>query len=387
MPDPDLDTARKGATTAPPHGPHLPMLRDPTTSPVPTPRRRRGLWLWGGGLLAIALALAGYFQPWANVATPVAVEIAALAPVTRVLAVNGRVAALHAVDVRSTVSGRLEALLVDEGDNVGIGETLARIDAAAQSAVVRQAMAGLDSAIVAQGQAQETYDRTLALGANVPRASLDTAERALQSATQEVSRLSALVDQAQIQLENYTIRAPIAGTVLTMTAQQGQIADPATPLLTLADLGQLVVEADVDESYATQISLGQRAVLQLAGASDTRGGAVVFVSQRVDAGTGGLAFKIGFDDGVTAPVGLTVTANIIIEERPAALTIPRAAMLSGADTSLLILRDGIAQQQAISVIDWPAARLIVTDGLTPGDVIILDPTGISPGQPVTVAQP
>jgi len=180
----------------------------------------------------------------------------------------------------------------------------------------------------------------------------------------------------------------MAGTVLSMTAQQGQIADPATPLMTLADLSELVVESDVDESYATQIGLGQAAVLQLAGASDTLPGKVIFVSQQVDATTGGLAFKIGFDSPVSAPIGLTVTANIIIEQRASELTVPRAAILSGAEgTAVLLVRDGTAQQQAIRVIDWPAARLIVTEGLAPGDIVILDPTDISAGQLVSVAQP
>jgi hypothetical protein len=73
--------------------------------------------------------------------------------------------------------------------------------------------------------------------------------------------------------------------------------------MTVADLGELVVEADVDEAYATQIAEGQPAVLQLAGETGTRDGHVSFVSRRVDVDTGGLAVKIAFDAPVDGPRG------------------------------------------------------------------------------------
>ena len=94
----------------------------------------------------------------------------------------------------------------------------------------------------------------------------------------------------------------MAGTILVLDAEVGQIVDQATPLLTLADLSDLVVEADVDEAYATQIATGQPAVLQLAGETETRDGHVELrLAGRVDVATGGLAVKIGFDDAGYAP--------------------------------------------------------------------------------------
>ncbi len=333
--------------------------------------------------LAAGLGLVLYFQPWLPGPVPVATEIAAFAPVTRVLAVNGRIAALHSVDVRAVVGGPLAAVLVSEGDTVRANAALARVDAASQQAVLRQAVAGMDAALVAQAQAQATYARTEALGANVARSLLESAETAVQSATQEVARMTALVDQAQIQLANFTIRAPMDGTVLALNVDPGQIIDPATVLLTLADLSALSVETDVDEAYATQIRAGLPAVLQLAGDMSAHDGRVSFVSQRVDPATGGLAVKLAFDQAVNAPVGLTVTANIIVDQQDAALTAPRSAIRTGdAGAAVFVVADGIALRRAVSVIDWPAARLIVTGGLVPGDLLIVDATGISDGQAV-----
>ena len=314
----------------------------------------------------------------------VGVEIASFAPVTRVLAVNGRIAAVQSVDIRPVVTGSLAALPVAEGDLVEAGQILAQVEAEAQNTIVRQAMAGLDAAFVAQQQAVEAYDRATALGSNVARTVLEDAGHAVQSAAQEVARLTAALDLARTVLRDHTIRAPIAGSVVVLDAEQGQIVGPSTPLLTLADLGDLVVEADVDEAYATQIAVGQPAVMQLSGEVARRAGYVSFVSSRVNVSTGGLAVKVVFDAPVTAPIGLTVATNIIVDRRAAALTVPRTA-LNGSE--VFVVADGAARSRAVTVVDWPAARLIVTAGITEGDIVITDAAGIKDGQPVAADLP
>ncbi len=326
-----------------------------------------------------------WFQPWVAAVTEVAVEVVTLGPVSRVLAVNGRVAGEVSVEVRPLVSGTLADVRVSEGDVVKSGAVLAMIDSASQAAVVRQAMAGLDAALVAQADAQSTFARTEALGTNAARVVLETAARSVQSSAQEVARMTALLEQAQIQFARFTIRAPVAGSVLALTVEPGQTVEPATVLMTIADLGQLVVETDVDETYATQIRIGQPAALQLAGETAVRPGRVSFVSQRVDVATGGLAIKLVAETPLTAPVGLTVTANITVDDRAAAITLPRESTVRDEGGSgVFVIRDGTAHRQAVIVIEWPAARLIVTEGLAVGDVVISDPTGITDGQAVKV---
>lgn len=336
-------------------------------------------------------ALAGgivYLQPWTPAQIPVAVEQAAVAPVTRLLAVNGRIAALHSVDVRALIGGSLTQVAISEGQQVEAGQVLARIDATAQDAIVRQALAGLDAALVAQEQAESTYARSLALRANISAAALEADRRAAQSAMQEVARMTALLEQAQVQLARHILRAPISGTIVAMDAELGQIADTATVLMTLADLADLIVETDVDEAYANQVAVGQQAVLRFPGETETRTGHVRTVAGRVDAATGGLAVKIGFDAAVSAPIGLTVTANIVVDQREAAMTVPRTALVTeDGGTAVFLARDGVARLQPVSVIDWPAARLVVTEGLSPGDPVIIDAAGLSDGLRVRLDTP
>lgn len=365
--------------------PLVPAIRHPVR--VASPNRK--VWLWiSASVMGLLLAALAYSQLWMAGPPVVFVEIAQAAPVTRLLAVNGRIAAVNSVDIRPVVTGTLIAVAVTEGDVVEADQILAQVDAAAQNAIVRQAMAGLDAALVTQTQATESYARALSLGPNIARSVLEADAHVVQTAAQEVARQTAALDQAQVVLGNHTIRAPRSGTVVALDAELGQLTGPTVPLLTLADLRDLVVEADVDEAYATQIAAGQPAVLQLAGEARNRDGHVSFVSALVDAATGGLAVKIAFEAPVMAPIGLTVATNIIVERRDAALTLPRTALQTRADgTGVFVVRDGIAMFQPLSVVDWPAARLIVTGGLAGGDAMIIDPTNIAVGQAVVAGQP
>ncbi len=128
------------------------------------------------------------------------------------------------------------------------------------------------------------------------------------------------------------------------------------------------------------------AVLQLTGDDRKLDGTVSFVAPVVDANTGGLAVKIAFAEPQAAPIGLTVTANIIVDRREAAISAPRAALVAEEGKHSAFVLDGEkAKRVPVTVIDWPADRLIVTDGLRAGDRLITDADNLADGQTVTVA--
>ncbi|PZX23192.1 efflux RND transporter periplasmic adaptor subunit [Rhodobacter capsulatus] len=350
--------------------------------PDPAPRHPdRPRWRRSGALALAALVCVGALLGWRlGPARPpvVAVEIMAAGPVTRVLAVNGKIAPRERLAIRAAVGEVVLSVAVAAGDVVTAGAVLARLDDRQQAAALRQAEAALAQAVILQAQAAAEFGRDRDLGAQVSRMRLDDARRSLAGAAQEVAGRAALRDQARIALDHYALRAPVAGTVLTRAVDPGQRVDIATTLFTLADLARLRVETDVDETYALQIAPGQRVRLLLLGSAETRMGTVEVVAPRVDPDTGGLAVKIGFDAPVRAPVGLTVTANVVIDSR-SALTVPRTA-LTGEGGAVFVLRAGRAVATPVRVIDWPADRLIVTAGLAPGDRVISDSTGLHDGQ-------
>ena len=365
------------------------MSAAPESSPKespPTATERKWPWRWILSILAVLVLGGGltyYFQPFTTKATIVTVETISSGPVTRLLAVNGRIAAMHSVDVRASISGTIAALPIAEGSSVRLGDVLARINPTSQDAILRQSRASLDAGRVAEDLANANYKRLAALKGVVTRSAIETAKSNAMSASEDVRRLVALFDQAEIELAKFTVLAPISGTIIVIDAEVGQLVDPGKPLVTIADLGQLIVETDVDEAYSTQIKDQMPAVLQLVGESKTRTGKVNFIAPNVNAATGGLAIKVGFDEPVAAPLGLTVTLNITVDQQTDALSVPRAAILTEAEVSSVFVMDGdIAKKRAVTLIDWPADRLIVTKGLIAGDVVIADATGLTDGQKV-----
>ncbi len=370
---------------------NLPALavRETAAMPEMAKGRRPGLRVLIGsvGVLLLGLGLI-LWQPWVAALPEVVIERAAFAPVARVLAVNGRVAGEGAVDIRPLVSGRITALPLAEGDLVEVGAVLARIDGSAQAAIVRQAVAGLDAALVAQGAAQEALVRARALGGATSRVALEAALRAELTAGQEVRRMAAVLEQGRVALSLFTVTAPMAGTVTDLPVVPGQTVDPGSVLMTLADMNHLVVEAVVDETHALELRAGLAATMRPTGASAVLTGRVSRVAQEVDAATGGLLVTLLPDAALVAPIGLTVTANITIEDRAQAITVPRAAVVTDeAGTAVFVLEGKAAKRRAVSVIEWPAARLIVTEGLAPGDPVIADAAGLSDGVAVAVAVP
>ncbi|WP_170971866.1 efflux RND transporter periplasmic adaptor subunit [Rhodobacter sp. SY28-1] len=329
------------------------------------------------------MAAGWWFGPWRANGPAVTFEVMAPGPVTLVLAVSGKVAPRDQVQIRSAVSATLLEVLAVEGLVVQPGDVLARLDPSQQEAIVRQAASALGQGQVLQQQAELAYLRNQELGNLVPRSRLEDSRLALDGAAQDVARLTALLDQATIQLGRFTLRAPIAGTITVRSVDPGQLVDPATALFTLADMTELLIETDVDEAYATRIAVGQEAAVRLVGGRGILEGTVIFVSPRVDPATGGLAVKLGLADPLRAPIGLTVTANIVVG-RETALTVPRTALQGDA---VFLLVGNRAVLRPVMVTDWPAARLIVTEGLAPGDRVITDSTGLSDGLAVDAGEP
>jgi RND family efflux transporter MFP subunit len=334
-------------------------------------------WIWPvlvGTLLAIGLGL------WIgrDQSIQVQIEVATHSDVTRLLAVNGKVAPLHSVQIRSAVSGRVMDVMAQEGALVSRGAVMAQLDAAAQMANVVQAQTALTQARARAAQATSLHERDILLRGNITANALEAGRLAMVSAAQDVLRLEAALSLAGLMLKHYTITAPFAGLIMFAPIEFGQLVEPSTLLFSLADTTSLVVEAVVDETYASQLAAGQTANLQVIGARAVLAGQVASVAPRVDVATGGIAIKIAFDAPPTAAVGQTVTANVVIDTRRA-LTVPRSALQGEA---VFVMQAGTARLTPLTTIDWPAERLIVTQGLTEGDLVIITAAGLVDGAAV-----
>ncbi|WP_027329246.1 efflux RND transporter periplasmic adaptor subunit [Marinimicrobium agarilyticum] len=179
------------------------------------------------------------------------------------------------VDVGAQVSGQLEAIHVQIGDEVEQGELLAEIDPTVYRARVdgtraqlrnQQAQLKDRKAQLTLAQIQLKRQQNLFAEDATTREALQSAEASLRSAEAQIEALSAQIDQTQstlraeeANLEYAKIYAPMNGTVVTIDARQGQTlnASQQTPLLMrIADLETMTVQAQVSEADIGKLEPG-----------------------------------------------------------------------------------------------------------------------------------
>ena len=213
---------------------------------------------------------------------------------TTAVTANGYVVARTRASVSAKVPGRLAWLGVDEGSRVAKGQVIARLEDADFQAAVDEAQANVASAdanrIEAEtdrDQARREAERTKQIRSENPNLmSAQEAEaaesRALQSAARANSAKARLdgarasLRFAQASLDNSSIRAPFAGTVLRKEAEVGEVVAPSVgggltrgAVVTMADLTTLEVEVDVNEAYIGRVTHGQLARITLDAYPDT----------------------------------------------------------------------------------------------------------------------
>ena len=299
----------------------LEKLRIEKTALRPKARKRKRL-LWAALMVMLAGAFAILY--WQGLLTP-AVEVQAAVVQTvypsqglTLLNASGYVVADRKSAVASKLTGRLVYLGVEEGSRVKEGQVIARLesrDAAAARdralqnvAVARynleQARAELDNAIL-------DYERkkTLAATGTIARSAFDTAEARYKTAKASVEALSAAgratqaaLEEANVLLDYTNIRAPFDAVVLTKNADIGDIvtplaatADAKAAVVTIADMGSLLVEVDVSESNIAQVRVEQPCEIRLDAFPDTRfPGRVHMILPTADRSKASITVKVAF---------------------------------------------------------------------------------------------
>ena len=170
------------------------------------------------------------------------------APDTAFLVASGRIEGrLTTLSARST--GRVAEIKADEGRTVDRGEILVQLADPALRERIKSLAARVRRTELSLAQAERELDRNRKLAVDrfvteqaVERARLDVD---VQSAALREARAS-LAEQ-QRYLDEMTVRAPTAGTVLVRTVERGEWVQPGTPLYTLVDLNQLYLKIYVPE--------------------------------------------------------------------------------------------------------------------------------------------
>lgn len=355
---------------------------------------KRKLLILAAAISAIVIAVVVFYRlrpPQALVETvsPRTVEIA--------LAVVGRARPGDVVEIKSPNAGQIIRIFRDDGDAVATDEPLAivrsTVEQAQNDADVARAAAARAEAV----RAKLAYDRTRALAADgfVSRASLDEARATMLSANAAVAAAVAQSRAAAARTGEFTIRAPMAGTVLVRPIDNGQVVSTETTLFQLGSLQSVEIHADVDETYADALRPGMSARASLSGSESQFTAHVIEVSPRVDATTGGRLVKLAPDSATPIPPGRTIDITILVATRRNAIVIPRQAVLDATTAPKVLVLDAhdIARARTVKIVAWPSANAIVERGLAAGDRVVLVPetieasTRVRPLEPAATSHP
>lgn len=226
----------------------------------------------------VVLALVGaYFLapiPWLlpEVDTTTAVVVTP-AEAASVLTAAGYTYARERAAVGAKIIGRVVELYVDEGDRVRRGDRIALLDNDNLVATVRQSRARVleAEATLADATRQESRLSRLLEAEVVSQEEYDAAATYLDVSRAQLAVAEANLAAAESQLGYSIITAPIDGVVIERMVEVGEMVAPGGftsqqstgAIVRLADPESLEVEADINESYISQIRIGQPAIIRV----------------------------------------------------------------------------------------------------------------------------
>jgi len=331
---------------------------------------------------------------------PPAVGIATVAikKISPAAELEGRVEAIHHVEVKPRVAGYVTAVRYQEGAIVGAGAPLFDIDARPYRATLAKATAELSRARAKVQLAHDEAtrgDRLLAASA-IPRAERDSLASAAAQADAEVQSAQASVELARLDVEFTQVRAPIAGRTGRAQVNVGDFVSAGGAAVTsVVSIDPMYVYFTGDEAtYLKFASHSDKATVAVGLADETdfpHAGQVDFIDNRVDASTGTILVRavVPNTDKRLAP-GLFARVRLPEGTSLDAVLIDDKAILTDQDRKYVYV---LGAGETVERHDVKLGRIVdgerlILDGLKTGDRVIVN--GIQkvfPGAKATIAVP
>lgn len=322
---------------------------------------------------------------------PPQVGVVSLQPqqVPRILTLPGRAVAQSQAAIRPRVGGLITEVLYQPGTALEAGTPMFRIDPTIYQANLSSAEAQVTSARAALIEAETSFGRTeQLLGSGTTQAQVDASRAALEQARSAVQAAEAALSLAQAELDWTTVVSPIDGMASIAAVSVGDLvtAGQADALATVTQLDP--IEVDMYEPSARLLSLRDdisegrlrlndtiQATLTLeTGETYAATGELVAPGYTVSTSTGSVDTRFRFDNPrrLILP-GMFLRGQVNMGTTEAFLVSQNAATRSKiGQLTAWVVRDGKATQ--VDLVDDGSYQnhWIVTDGLQPGDSLIVD---------------
>ncbi|MGG6261330.1 efflux RND transporter periplasmic adaptor subunit [Stutzerimonas stutzeri] len=331
-------------------------------------------------------------------------------PLVQRVVASGEVDSQSLAQVGSEITGVVAARHVREGDEVEAGDLLLELRDDEQRARLREAEAALQQLIDStRPQAQATlreaqhnleqasrelkrretlFERKLLasepleqarraeLTARVIRDRARFAAAALAEGGSEEQVLRQRLEAARATLAKTRIHAQVTGIVQTRDVEPGDLVQPGRTLLSIARSGSSEILLPLDEKNLAPVRLGQAASI-IADAYPERvlPARVNFIAPAVDTARGTIDVHLDLlQPADFLRQGMTVSVNIETGRRDQALVLPNDALRarSGPRAQVLRVRDGVVERIDVRLGLLGTALSEVVEGLTAGDLVLLD---------------
>jgi len=308
----------------------------------------------------------------------VEVTVAAVSSLAPRLPISGLLAPLPGRDVKvgALVAGRVEQMLVGEGDSVKSGQPLARIEAAPLRDRISDADAQQSRARAELDNVRARLVRTEKLWKDgiASRQEVDDLRSAVVAAQSAVAQAAAAGGTASTQLGRATLRAPFDGVVAAILVPAGAPVDGnATPVIEIADTRVLELRAAVPAARIGEVGKDQLAEVVIEGVG-TIPGRVVATAPLVDAATNTIVVRVRVENAEHRLRGGLFVRGSLLGTKRDAIAIARSALLPGiggaADVVAIVGADGkIALRTVVLGVDG-GDTVEVKSGIAIGDRVV-----------------
>ena len=375
-------------------------------------------WVIGGVIGAVLLALVSTWlvlrpAPIAVQVAPVRLDRGASTAVAggAVLSASGYVVAERLTVASSKVTGMVREVLIEEGMAVKAGQVVARLDDSIARRQLALARSQLDAAKLAVAETDARFveaERNLERNRSLRTQNL-TSESTLNAAEAEFAAAKARRDSArgavevaerslalsQQSLEDYTIRAPFSGVVVSKNAQVGEMISPVssgggftrTGICAIVDMSSLEIEVDVNEAYINRVIGGQPVEAVLDAYPEWRIPARVSrIVPTADRQKATVRVRIEFealDPRILPDMGVQVSffdapnataAAVPATAARAKLLVPASAVVQRDGNSVVfVVHDDVVERRAVTVGRASRDEVEVQAGLDEGASVVMAP--------------
>ncbi|MCP4490220.1 MAG: efflux RND transporter periplasmic adaptor subunit [Gammaproteobacteria bacterium] len=325
-------------------------------------------------LASLVLLLA----PMVSVAQQLALKTATARQVTSPLEyqLDGIIEAIRQSTLSAEVSGRVETINFDVGDQVEQGQVIVRIRDQEHRARLQQASAALDEAQARYDDAKSEFKRVQGLYKDkvVSKAAFDKASANLESTRARVEAARASVSEAQEQLDNTVVRAPYSGIVSARHIELGESTSIGQTIMSGYAMGEFRAIVNVPQSIISTVRSHQKARVILLENQQTIDTRKLTIFPYADPQNHSFSVRVDLAETNQAVFpGMLVKVAFVIDEVQR-LMVPRSALVQRSEVSgIYVVGDNrVSLRQIRTGIDI-YQQIEIVSGLDAGETIALDP--------------